>query len=73
MNVKTFGAFWDIDNNTGFVQIRGTTGSVLPNGNIQFTDPAKFCAVLTILESAGTAVWDAQAKRIRTGEEVVQE
>ncbi|MEO0344986.1 MAG: hypothetical protein AAF229_01905 [Pseudomonadota bacterium] len=73
MEIETYGAFWDTDNDRGLIQLRGTNGTVLPNGNLQLTSATKFTAVLTILESSRTAVWDEGNKRIRTGTEVVQE
>ena len=73
MNIEFYGAYWDVDDNAGFIQLRGTDGNVLPNGNLRFADAAQFGAALTVLESSRNAIWTPQAKRIRTGTELVEE
>jgi len=73
VEIETYGAYWDTDNDRGFIQLRGINGAVLPSGNLQLTSATKFTAILTILESSRTADWDNTAKRIRTGTEVVEE
>ena len=73
MKIEVYGAYWDVDGDNGFIQLRGADGKVLQDGNLQLTSATKFTAILLVLESSRTAVWDPARKQIFTGAEVIGE